>query len=592
MKTGIKHKVMAILTAVLMVAAMIPVMAAPVFADDVIPEYTVTLDPGNGAGQQIIIKSSEEGRIATEPRLQGNGMFFWLYPHMYYRYPDLPGSFSAPDGTKFLGWEPLEDSSLLDDPGADYTFGDNKNITLIAQWGATISFKPNGGSDTMNVAKAKMGESCSLPECGFEAPDGQVFKGWNTVSEDTPDNSGIWYYPGDMLTTDKDVTLYARWGDKQIISLCSYDITNSESGQGGKYWCFNNLESIFGPDSAPNSMAAIPGYNYEFQAYPDDGYSFVGWYRGEPFSPAEKTQNARPYMDWSPVSTNDYFSCKINSDWTLYAVFERTDDLKNAEISGLTAVTYNGNEQTQDPVVKMNVNGTQVTLGNGTDYDVSYSNNVNAGTATLKITGKGDYTGEKTANFTITAKQITPAIELEKTTYAYDGAAKEPQVTVKDGNTVLSGETDYTVEYSDNVEVGTAKVTVTLKGNYEGSGSAEFAIEGGEVQPAKDAAVAQSAEIIDLPALKITKPKAAKKKLTVRWKKVSKKNLKKISGIQIQVATDPGFTNIVKTATAGKKKISKKIGGLQPKTKYYVRIRAYGAAGHYSVWKNKTGKTK
>ena len=92
--------------------------------------------------------------------------------------------------------------------------------------------------------------------------------------------------------------------------------------------------------------------------------------------------------------------------------------------------------------------------------------------------------------------------------------------------------------------------------------------------------------------MKISKPASAKKKLTVKWKKVSKKNLKKISGIQIEVATDPGFTNIVKTATAGKKKTSKKIGGLQPKTKYYVRIRAYGADNHYSVWKSKSGKVK
>ena len=105
-------------------------------------------------------------------------------------------------------------------------------------------------------------------------------------------------------------------------------------------------------------------------------------------------------------------------------------------------------------------------------------------------------------------------------------------------------------------------------------------------------AAAAPAEIIDLPAVKISKPASAKKKLTVKWKKVSKKNLKKISGIQIEVATDPGFTNIVKTATAGKKKTSKKIGGLQPKTKYYVRIRAYGADNHYSVWKSKSGKVK
>ena len=103
---------------------------------------------------------------------------------------------------------------------------------------------------------------------------------------------------------------------------------------------------------------------------------------------------------------------------------------------------------------------------------------------------------------------------------------------------------------------------------------------------------AAPAEIIDLPTVKISKPKAAKKKITVKWKKVSKKDLKKIGGIQIQVATDPDFTNIVKTATAGKKKTSKVIKGLSPKTKYYVRIRAYAAGDHVSGWKTKSVKVK
>lgn len=110
--------------------------------------------------------------------------------------------------------------------------------------------------------------------------------------------------------------------------------------------------------------------------------------------------------------------------------------------------------------------------------------------------------------------------------------------------------------------------------------------------PSVAPAPAAPAEIMDLPAIKISKPTAAKKKITVKWKKVSKKNLKKISGIQIQVATDPGFTNIVKTATAGKKKTSKAIKGLQSKTKYYVRIRAYAAGGHVSGWKAKSVKIR
>ena len=99
----------------------------------------------------------------------------------------------------------------------------------------------------------------------------------------------------------------------------------------------------------------------------------------------------------------------------------------------------------------------------------------------------------------------------------------------------------------------------------------------------------------DLSAVKIVKPKAGKKKATIKWKKVSKKNQKKIQGIEIQVATDPGFTNIVKTATGSKKKTSKVVKGLEKKTKYYVRIRAYKNAAdgkHVSAWKTKKVKIK
>ena len=99
----------------------------------------------------------------------------------------------------------------------------------------------------------------------------------------------------------------------------------------------------------------------------------------------------------------------------------------------------------------------------------------------------------------------------------------------------------------------------------------------------------------DLPAVKISKPKAGKKKVTVKWKKVSKKNKKKIQGIEIQVATDPGFTDIVKTTTGSKKKTSKAIKGLKSKTTYYVRIRAYKNAAdgkHVSYWKTKTVRIK
>lgn len=113
-----------------------------------------------------------------------------------------------------------------------------------------------------------------------------------------------------------------------------------------------------------------------------------------------------------------------------------------------------------------------------------------------------------------------------------------------------------------------------------------------EPEPAKPAAVKVKT---DLPALKILKPNAGKKKVTVKWGKVSKKNQKKIKGIEIQVATDSKFKHIVKKTTAGKAKTSATIKGLKSKKKYWIRIRTYKKTGnvkHVSKWKVKTVKVK
>ena len=71
--------------------------------------------------------------------------------------------------------------------------------------------------------------------------------------------------------------------------------------------------------------------------------------------------------------------------------------------------------------------------------------------------------------------------------------------------------------------------------------------------------------------------------------------MKKIQGLEIRVATDKGFTQIVKSTTAGKKKTFKVIKGLKSKATYYVRVRAYRNAAdgkHVSAWKTKNVKTK
>jgi len=109
-------------------------------------------------------------------------------------------------------------------------------------------------------------------------------------------------------------------------------------------------------------------------------------------------------------------------------------------------------------------------------------------------------------------------------------------------------------------------------------------------KPATPSASKSTKVKVVLPSVKILKPKSGKRKLTVRWKKISSKNRKKITGIEIQVARDKKFKKIVKKKTASKKKTSKTIKGLKKNKYYWVRIRTYkktSGAKRFSAWSAK-----
>ena len=138
-----------------------------------------------------------------------------------------------------------------------------------------------------------------------------------------------------------------------------------------------------------------------------------------------------------------------------------------------TSYTYDGTAKQPSVVVKDG----STTLTNGTHYTVAYSNNTNVGTATVTISGKGSYNGSTTKNFIISAKQISNTnIILGETSYDFDGTEKKPDVTVTDGSKSLVVGTDYTLTYANNVNAGTASVTITGKGNYTGSSVKYFTI--------------------------------------------------------------------------------------------------------------------
>ena len=153
----------------------------------------------------------------------------------------------------------------------------------------------------------------------------------------------------------------------------------------------------------------------------------------------------------------------------------------------------------------------------------------------------------------------------------YSGKARTPAVTVKYGTRTLKKGTDYAVAYKNNKAIGTATATVTGKGKYTGTKKVTFSI--------LPKGTAQS------------KPKAAKKAFTAKWKKQ-----KNITGYEVQYGLKADFSDAKTKVIKKAKTTSVKIKKLKAKKKYYIRVRTYKTVKkvkYYSAWsKTKTVKTK
>ena len=250
-----------------------------------------------------------------------------------------------------------------------------------------------------------------------------------------------------------------------------------------------------------------------------------------------------------------------SANYMLTVIDGRTDISELTVSLSDTSCTYDG--KANEPAVTVKSGSTVLTAG--TDYTVRYADNIDAGTATVKVEGIGNYKGEQSIAFaiekaapelifasssvdkttldaaftneltvttdgTVTFKSsdievatidsasgeviikgegsatITAAaaegmnyksgsaeysltvvdgrkdvsglvVTLSAISYTYDGKAKEPAVTVKDGSIVLSEGTEYTVSYTDNTDAGTATLKVIGIGSYKGEKSVTFTID-------------------------------------------------------------------------------------------------------------------
>ena len=228
------------------------------------------------------------------------------------------------------------------------------------------------------------------------------------------------------------------------------------------------------------------------------------------------------------------------------------------------------------------------------------------------------------------------SVTLSTSTYAYDGKAKKPGVTVKLNGKTLKNGTDYTVSYSNNTKVGTAKVTITGKGNYTGSISKTYSIKnnfkkatisgisnksytgknitqsitvkynGKALKKGTDYTVSYSnSKSIGTATVKITgkgsytgtiiktfKINPAKQeiqKLTAKSKAffVDWAQKGSATGYEIQYATNSKFTSAKKVTITNNKTDKTTVSKLSGKKKYYVRVRSYTTVKgtkYYGAW--------
>ncbi|MBO5522406.1 MAG: fibronectin type III domain-containing protein, partial [Roseburia sp.] len=234
-------------------------------------------------------------------------------------------------------------------------------------------------------------------------------------------------------------------------------------------------------------------------------------------------------------------------------------DITNAAITlSETSCVYDGYEKT--PEVTVVLDGK--TLMNGTDYTVSYQNNVSVGTASVTITGdEVHYTGTVTKTFSI--KKRTQSLSVKRT---YTKTYGDKAFTIAASNQTGAGKLSFKSSNKSVATVNSKTGRVTIKGTGRTIITVTAAATTGYAKTTAEVTVnvkpvKQTASISSV----------SKKALTVKWKKDSR-----ATGYEVQYAADKKFKKNMNTVTVTKKAASsKKISKLKSGKDYYVRVRSF-----------------
>jgi hypothetical protein len=291
-------------------------------------------------------------------------------------------------------------------------------ITVSEATGGTVSAKKG----TEAATTAQIGDEITLTATPAEGYELEAFSVKDAAGNAVTVTDGKFTMPAGNVT----VSASFKKG--------TYTITVASDITGGTITAKNGSEDI---------TTAQVGDEITLTATPAEGYEL------EAFSVKDADGNA--------VTVTDGKFTMPAGTVTISATFKKTMNNKDITEVAIDPVTFTGDPLTPKPVIK---DGDK-TLIEGTDYTVSYSSNTDAGTATITITGIGNYSGTVEFTFTIEKADATMTAPTAKTGLVTNN---KPQVLINAGS-AEGGEMQYSLDgtnYSTELPTGTEAKEYTV----------------------------------------------------------------------------------------------------------------------------------
>ncbi|MCR5543161.1 MAG: hypothetical protein K6F55_03355 [Eubacterium sp.] len=159
----------------------------------------------------------------------------------------------------------------------------------------------------------------------------------------------------------------------------------------------------------------------------------------------KKYSETEDFSKFIKINENDiesYKDCKVPSTWKAdpevysWRIFSEGYSIADATVSAIAYQTYTGKAITPAFTVKLGTTD----LKQGTDFDVAWANNIDAGTATATITGKGSFTGSKKVTFNIKKVANTLKVSEKKSKVKFANVKKTKQFVKKSIKVVNKGQ--------------------------------------------------------------------------------------------------------------------------------------------------------